>query len=120
MSASEPLHTSPDEVTIQQYSFETMGRLLTLQEAAAITGFSREWLRLKAHSGEITYFQQKPGSGIRIPEAILNKYVETRLCPAQESPLASSGSTEKKTGTSGMDGKSIAQRLQTRSRLNAS
>lgn len=97
-----------------------LGRFLTMIEVAGILRCSYETVRSHYKKGILKGHQRQTGCAIRIFERSVIEYLEEQQCPDHANRHASSELPAKKTGTSETDGKSTAQVLRMRERLNAS
>ena len=95
------------------------GKLLSLRKIAEILNCHRETVRRIVKSGELTYVQ-RPGCSIRVPQSALEEYMERYTWAAQGNHQDLNVSEEKKTGTSVMDGKSLARGLRMKRKQNVS
>lgn len=104
----------------QVHKGEISNRLYTLSEIAAIIGYSYETVRQLVHSGKLKGYQRAHGCAMRVSQEQLYEFLDQQRCHALENQHASPKFEEKKTGTSAMGGKSTAQVLRMKERLNAS
>ena len=97
-----------------------LGRFLTMMEVATILRCSYETVRSHYKQGILKGHQRQIGCAIRIFESSVIEYLEEQQCPDHANRPASSEFPAKKTGMSETGGKSTAQLLRMRERLNAS
>lgn len=105
-----------DNVQAQTLVFS---KYITLSEAAEILGCHYETVRQMVLKSQlpVTRFV---GGLMRIPAAAFYKILEENTCGAESTPQSSENIPTDQTGTSKMDGKSIARALRVRRKPDAS